>query len=414
MRNIKIAVLLALALCAGCSFSASLEAAQLQSELMPSVVVDNDDFRQVHNSTVRIRAYNNNQLEWMGSGLCYKIEDNRAFILSNQHVCGGADKITAECFRNGRSLGEFVMRVDLCKQNNDGIDVDVISCNIGKTLQNLEAIPFSNEEIKAGDEVYFCGAARGEWPKGKLGRVIEVTADHFYSNPTSIPGDSGSSMIRFNEDGEPEIVGLVAWYSTIDGKRVCMSMRNHVVLGVLAGGEIPEIGDAPPSNLETERLIQSILERLREMRQDNKREREGLLNRLSQMQMEHAMAQEESKRLLDLFKKQQDEKLDRIEEKEDGLTDKIMGQFTTLKQMVTLAKYAFYALVAALLISIFAGQGWLSRVIVTIFKLLFHGIRGAITIVLDAVAKPIKETNSPKEALDNLREEIGDAIEDES
>ena len=415
MRNLKLAVILLAALVAGCSFSAGISRGQeLESDLMPSVLVDNDDFRQVHNSTVRIRAYNNSTLQWMGSGLVYKIENNRAFILSNQHVCDGAEKITAEFFRNGRSLGEFDMRVDLCKQNNDGIDVAVISCNIGNTLKGLEAIPFSDAEIKVGDECYFVGAARGEWIKGKLGRVVEVTEDHFYSNPTSIPGDSGSSMIRFAEDGEPEIVGLVAWYSTIDGNRVCMSMRNHVILDVLAGGEIPEIGDAPPSNLETERLIQSLLERLREMRQDNKREREGLLNRLSQMQMEHAMAQEESKRLLDLFKKQQDEKLDRIEEKEDGLTDKIMGQFTTLKQMVTLAKYAFYALVAALLISIFAGQGWLSRVIVTIFKLLFHGIRGATTIVLDAVAKPIKETNSPKEALDNLREEIGDAIEDES
>ena len=115
-----------------------------------------------------------------------------------------------------------------------------------------------------------------------------------------------------------EIVGLIAWYSTIDGQRVCMAMHSEVVLGVLAGGDVPDLGEVPPTAQDTERLIQSLLERLREMRQDNKREREGLLNRLSQMQMEHAMAQEESKRLLDLFKKQQDEKLDRIEEKEDS------------------------------------------------------------------------------------------------
>jgi len=139
MRNqLLTAMLLGLALAAGCSFSAGISRGQeLESDLMPSVVVDNDDFRQVYNASVRVRAYNNDTLQWMGSGLVYKVEDNRAFILSNEHVCGSADKITAEFFRNGRSLGEFNMRVDLCKQSNDGVDVGVISCNVGKTLKGI-------------------------------------------------------------------------------------------------------------------------------------------------------------------------------------------------------------------------------------------------------------------------------------
>jgi len=415
MRNLKLAVILLAALVAGCSFSAGISRGQeLESDLMPSVLVDNDDFRQVHNSTVRIRAYNNSTLQWMGSGLVYKIENNRAFILSNQHVCDGAEKITAEFFRNGRSLGEFDMRVDLCKQNNDGIDVAVISCNIGNTLKGLEAIPFSSEDIKLDDEVYFVGAARGEWIKGKLGRVVEVTEDHFYSNPTSIPGDSGSSMVRFNEDGEPEIVGLVAWYSTIDGNRVCMSMRNHVILGVLAGGEIPEIGDAPPSNLETERLIQSLLERLREMRQDNKREREGLLNRLSQMQMEHAMAQEESKRLLDLFKKQQDEKLDRIEEKEDSIVENLSRKFDNLK---TLLRWSFYGLVGLLIAALFFKQGWATTVIVCMVTFVARTIKLAYLLIHNAIVAKVKNPKTMSEALEDLQDGISEGIgrsEDES
>ena len=203
MSNFKLAVILLAALVAGCSLSASIEAAQLQSDLMPAVVVDNDDFRAVHNASVRVRAYQGKQLAWMGSGLAYKVESNRVFVISNEHVCGGADRITGEFFRNGRSLGEYEMRVDLCKQSDDGIDIGVISCNIGTKLSGIEPIPFtSDDKVEKNDEVFFVGSARGEWPKGKLGRVIEVTDKHFYSNPSSIPGDSGSGMVRFNEDGE--------------------------------------------------------------------------------------------------------------------------------------------------------------------------------------------------------------------
>ncbi len=407
MRNLKVAVILLAALVAGCSFSAGISRGQeLGSDLMPSVVVDNDDFRQVHNSTVRIRAYNNNTLQWMGSGLVYKIENNRAFTLSNQHVCDSAEKITAEFFRNGRSLGEFEMRVDLCKQNNDGIDVAVISCNIGKTLKGLEAIPFSSEDIKLDDEVYFVGAARGEWIKGKLGRVVEVTENHFYSNPTSIPGDSGSSMIRFNEDGEPEIVGLVAWYAMKDGERVCMSMRNHVILGVLAGGELPEIGDAPPSNLETERLIQSLLERLREMRQDNKREREGLLNRLSQMQMESAMAQEESRRILDLFKKKQEEQIEK-QDSQDSIVEKLSSKFDNLR---TLLRWSFYGLIGLLVAALFFKQGWATTVIVSIVTFIARTIKLAYLLIHQAIVAKVKNPKTMSEALEDLQQGIGEGI----
>jgi len=217
-------------------------------------------------------------------------------------------------------------------------------------------------------------------------------------------------MVRFNENNEPEIVGLIAWYAVKDGNRVCMSMHSEVVLGVLAGGDVPDIGDAPPIAEDTERLIQSLLERLREMRQDNKRERQGLLNRLSQMQLERAAEAQQTQLFRDRWKKQQEEQI----EEQSGLADKMMGQFTTLKQIINLAKWSFYALVAALLVSIFAGQGWLTRVIVTIFRVVFNVLRGTFTIVADAIAKPIKETNSPSEALDNLREEIGDASDDDS
>lgn len=404
-NKVKIALLLSLSLLAGCSFSAGISRGQ-DVDLMPSVLVDNDDFRSVHNATVRVRAYNGGKLEWMGSGLAYKVEDNRVFILSNEHVCGGADRITAEFFRNGRSLGEFNMRVDMCKQNNDGIDIGVISCNIGKTLKGIEPIGFASSNVAKGDEVFFVGAARGEWPKGKIGRVLRVTDKHFYSSPTSIGGDSGSSMVRFREDGEAEIVGLVAWYAIENGERVCMSMHASVVLEVLAGGEIPDLGDAPPIAEGTERLIQGLLERLRELREENRRERKGLIDRISQLQMENAMAQEESRRLFDLFRKKQDEQI----EKQDNIADKVIGQFDTLKAMIKLLKWSFYAMIAAVVASVIFGQGWLLKIVITILKIKIRVFKSIYSVIKDAVTTPIREIDNASDAIDELRSEVQEEI----
>ena len=414
MRDWKIAIILMLALTAGCTISAGISRGQeLESDLMPSVVVERDDMRRVHNSTVRIRAYSaTNQLIWLGTGSVFKIEDNRIHILSNNHVClNPKGKITVEPIIDGRSKGEFDARVDLCVEDN-GIDVAVVSLAQGKTLEKIEFVPIKRANLDEGQEIYWVGCDRGNQQNGQIGRILDVSEQHIFMSPKAIGGDSGSSVVQFDENGNPHVVALIAWVTTFEGKQVAMAMKSSVVLDVLAGGELPDLpdeGDVPPSSIETERLIQGLLQRLQELRRDAKREREGLLNRLSQMQLERAAEAQQTQLFRDRWKKQQEEQI----EKQSGLADKMMGQFTTLKQIINLAKWSFYALVAALLVSIFAGQGWLTRVIVTIFRVVFNILRGTFTIVADAIAKPIKETNSPSEALDNLREEIGDAFDDD-
>ncbi len=403
MRSVKAIIILMLALTAGCTLSAGISRGQdLHSDLLPSVIVDNDDFRQVHNASVRVRAYENGSLAWMGSGLVYKIENNRLFCISNEHVCGSADKITAEFFRDGRSLGEFDMRVDLCKQSDDGVDIGVISCNIGNTLKGIEPIPFTKDKVKVDDEVFFVGSARGEWPKGKIGRVLQVTDMHFYSNPTSIPGDSGSGMIRFNDEGEPEIVGLIAWYAMMDGNRVCMSMHSQVVLDVLAGGEVPDHGDVPPTAEDTERLIQSLMERLREMREDNRRERKGLLDRLSAMQLENAMVQEEARRFRDLFKKQQEGQIEKQAE-QDSVVERLSSKFDNLK---TLLKWSFYAFIGLLFAALFLKQGWALTAIVAIVTFAFRTGKLAYLLIHNAIVSKSKNPETVNEALETLQDKI--------
>ncbi len=107
MRSIKVAIILGLALVAGCTVSASVvRGDETQS------VIERDDMRRVHNATCRIKAYNNGILQWMGSGLAYEVTDsNKLMIVSNNHVVSGAEKLTVEFWHNGDSLGEYVANV---------------------------------------------------------------------------------------------------------------------------------------------------------------------------------------------------------------------------------------------------------------------------------------------------------------
>ena len=400
-RRFKVAIILGLAMIAGCSMSASITKG---ADSSPSISIERDDFRRVHNATVRIRAYNKGVLQWMGTGSVYKIEDGRLHILSNNHVCNGADKITAEFRVDGKNLGEFITRVDLCVEKNN-VDIGLISLAQGKTLKDVPFVPIVDRPLRVGDEAYWVGCDAGNTQNGQIARIVHTQDDLFFMNPKAIGGDSGSSVVQFDDNGDPVAVGLIAWVGGFEGEWVAMAQPAKVILDVLAGGDLPDIGDVPPSGLESERLIQGLLERLREMREERNRDFKLLRDRFSSLELDLAMQEQQTQLFRDRWKKQQDEyKSDRDSDK--GIQDKIMGQFTTLKQLVTVAKWSFYALVAALLVSIFAGQGWMTRIIVTIFKVLYNIIRGTFAIVADAIAKPIKVTNSPSEALDNLREEI--------
>lgn len=410
MRNKLITMMLiGVALLAGCSFSAGIS----RGDDKLSVIVDRDDMRRVHNSTVRIRAYNSkNQLIWMGTGSVFKIENNRIHILSNNHVCNGAPKITVEPVVNGRSLGEFIARVDLCVEENS-VDVAVVSLPQGSTLKYIEFVPILSEKLKVGDEIYWVGCDGGNQQNGQIGRILMVSDDYIYCSPKSIGGDSGSSIVQFDEEGNPHVVALIAWVTQHNGKMVAMAMPSHVVLDVLAGGKLPELpdeGDVPPDNLETERLIQGLLERLREMREQNSRERQGLLDRLSQMQIELAMKDQETQLFRDRFGKWQkdtDDNLGRIEDKEDGIVEGLSRKFDNLK---TLLKWSFYGLIALLIAALFFKQGWATTVIICMVTFVFRTCKLAYLLIHRAVVAKAKNPKSITEALDGLTDGISEGI----
>ncbi len=402
MRSIITALLLSVALVGGCSMSAGIS----RGDELSTVVAERDDFRRVHNSTVRIRAYNAaNQLVWLGTGSAFKIENNRIHILSNNHVCDGAAKITVEPIIDGISKGEFVARVDLCVEDN-GVDVGVVSVAQGKTLKDMEFVPIRDKKLNVGDEIYWVGCDAGNQQNGQIGRILDVSDQHIFMSPKAIGGDSGSSVVQFDEHGNPHVVSLIAWVTYFEGKPVAMAMKSSVVLDVLAGGELPNLpdeGDVPPSSIETERLIQGLLERFREMREDGRRERKGLLDRLSQMQIERAMEQQESQLFRDRWNKQQEEQIEKQDD-QATLIEKLSRKFDNLKLLL---KWSFYAMVGLLIAALFFKQGWALTLIVAIVTFVARTIKLAYLIIHNAIVSKSKNPKTMNEALESLQEKIG-------
>jgi hypothetical protein len=412
MRGFKVAVILCLAMVAGCSVSAGISRGQeLQSDNMPSVLNTDRGMRKAMNSTVRLRAKNaSGSVIWMGSGNVFKKENGRLHILSNNHVClNEKGTITAEFLINGKPTKEYIVRVDLCVEDN-GVDVAVVSLPHGKTLDAVPAIPIRDHKVAVGDEIFHVGCDAGHPQNAQLGSIVDVSDDHFLFWPAAYPGDSGSSIVQFDGNNQPFIVGLVAWQTGHNGRLVGMAMKSRVVLEVLAGGKLPDLpseGDVPPSNLETERLIQGLLERLREMRQENKRERESLRDRLSQMQLDNALESQNTQLWRDRFKKQQDEQIERAEESQDSIVDRLSQRLDNLK---TLLKWAFYGLVGLLIAALFFKQGWATTVIISIVTFVARTIKLAYLLIHNAIVAKVKNPKTMSEALEDLQDGISEGI----
>tara|TARA_R100001463_G_scaffold2974_1_gene12331 strand:- start:3771 stop:5027 length:1257 start_codon:yes stop_codon:yes gene_type:complete len=411
MKSLKLAAIFLILLLSGCSITAGISRGQeLRYDVMPSVLIENDNMRDVFESTVRIRAKDSRgSVMWMGSGNVYRKENGRLFILSNNHVCDNPKgSITVQFILGGKQTIEYKVRVDLCVEEN-GVDVAVVSLPHGRILDKVPVIPIREAKIETGQQIFHVGCDAGHPQNAQIGEVQSVSENHFLFWPSAYPGDSGSSIVHFDEDGEGYIVGLVAWQAGLNGKTVGMAMKSSVVLDVLDGGKIPNLpdrGDVPPSNLDNERFVQSLLDRLRELKENNSREREGLLNRLSEMQTENAMQRQEAQLFRDMFKKKQDEQL----KKEDSIQDKLLKQFTLLSGAVKLLKWSFYGLIGLLVAALFFKQGWATTVIICVITFIFRTIKLAYLLIHKAIVAKVNNPKTMSEALEDLQDGISEGI----
>ena len=163
---------------------------------------------KAYDCVVTVVSYKNNQQIGTGSGFVYKKDDKVGYIMTNNHVIDGADKVEV-LLSNNETVEAKILGGETYS------DIAVLSMASNKVLSVAEI--GNNEEMKLGDTVFTIGAPMGiEYSgtvtKGILSgkdRLVEVsftgsTSDYYMkvlqTDAAINPGNSGGPLLNVNGD----------------------------------------------------------------------------------------------------------------------------------------------------------------------------------------------------------------------
>ena len=163
---------------------------------------------KAYDSVVTVVSYQNNEQIGTGSGFVYKKDDNVGYIMTNNHVIEGADKVEVVLSSNKTVEAEIL-------GGETYSDIAVLSMPANEVLAVVEV--GNNDEMKLGDTVFTIGAPMGlEYSgtvtKGILSgkdRLVEVsftgsTSDYYMkvlqTDAAINPGNSGGPLLNVNGD----------------------------------------------------------------------------------------------------------------------------------------------------------------------------------------------------------------------
>ncbi len=104
---------------------------------------------KIYDAVVVVSTYEDESLYSTGTGFVYKIEDDKAYILTNSHVIDGGDEVTVT-LTNGETIKTNVIG------NNPYEDVAVLTIDKDEAL--LVAQMGTSEDMKVGDTSFAVGA----------------------------------------------------------------------------------------------------------------------------------------------------------------------------------------------------------------------------------------------------------------
>ena len=451
-RSIKVAIILGLALVAGCSFSARIEAAtQLQSDNYPSVLVDNsfptqditarsapDNMRAVFDNLGRVRAYDQSgNLAWLGSGNIIKKANGYLNILTNSHVAGSKDHTyTVEFFRFGVSLGEFGAST-IGHTMTDSLDIAVLEVKEVAELRDLPAFYPVVRELEVGQEIFKVGCARGEWPIGRIGHIVDITEEYIIALPKAIGGVSGSSIFIFDDEGQPEMVGLTAWSLFYSGETHAMSMKNMFVVEWLSELYSRPLEDIVEPEADSAGLMQKLLDRIRDLRDRNDREFGKLGDRLRRMELDResieatvAQLRDDNEELLAIIEEHDKDieeakvfngtimqwlrnilaGVEKNSESNGSITEKLNDSFASVKIIMSFIKLMAWGLVALLVASLFFKQGWATTLIIAVVTFFFKTLKLAYQLLHHSIVSKKNNPESTMDAINDIREGISEEI----
>lgn len=163
---------------------------------------------KAYDSVVTVVSYKKEEKIGTGSGFVYKKDDKVGYIMTNNHVIDGADKVEVVLSSN-KTVEAKILGGETYS------DIAVLSMDANEVLSVVEI--GNNEEMKLGDTVFTIGAPMGiEYSgtvtKGILSgkdRLVEVsftgsTSDYYMkvlqTDAAINPGNSGGPLLNVNGD----------------------------------------------------------------------------------------------------------------------------------------------------------------------------------------------------------------------
>ena len=182
------------------------------SELVENSISSSVD--KVYYSTVTVIAYSNNKQISSGTGFIYKIDDGKAYIMTNNHVIDGANKTVVEFNDDSERIESTIIGGDIYA------DIAVLTIE-DKGYSTIEIGEV--ESLKLGDTIFTVGSPmginyKGTVTKGILSgkeRMVEVnlsssTTDYYMKvlqlDAAVNPGNSGGPLC----DVSGKVVGIIS------------------------------------------------------------------------------------------------------------------------------------------------------------------------------------------------------------
>ena len=182
-----------------------------------TIVIENGGITQtvdkIYDSIVMIKNYQNNRLSGSGSGFVYKTDETYGYIMTNQHVVSGADRLSA-VFTNKEEVTAELLGGDKY------IDIAVVRVPKDKIISVAKI--GSTSDIKLGDTVVAIGTPISESYYNSitgghisgLDRKVNVTVeskndwiqDVIQVDAAINPGNSGGALVNFNG----EVIGVTS------------------------------------------------------------------------------------------------------------------------------------------------------------------------------------------------------------
>ena len=184
------------------------------------VVVDesgiSEAVEKVYDGVLMVRNYQNDEVASTGTGFVYKIDGDNAYVMTNQHVVEGADRVTLITSNDEEVEGEVL-------GGDTYVDIAIVRI---KKVDGLVALQLGNSEnASLGDLVFTIGSPLGYEYRGSVStghlagkdRLVSVSTDSNISGSDWVmkvlqtdaainPGNSGGPLMNTNG----EVIGVIS------------------------------------------------------------------------------------------------------------------------------------------------------------------------------------------------------------